>query len=1099
MHDWKEELKRASHELDIPPTEEGSVSVESGADVAERGSFTQEELVKLEAILRQFEGDAHQEVVADDIQAGREGATPKEHADVQSAGEEFEEGVRALVVASQKEMSRVGSEERGESVDDQDRRRGRKRERITPTEDAVAPEQSDTGETIVSYPEDEEEKLESNPPKSIEPQLDTRESREATQQIDQTPVVATQKEPKEESLATPKLEEETSRELTRGEFVAQERGPRFGSGNKELSRAFVEAGIRVLNERGIALSTAEFVEAVEQMTNLTVSPDDYYVLYNAARTEFLAKKQKEEQPKEESQKTPSTTSELEQKDFPSGLLLIARTILFEMGGSDSYELFVERLKEAVGNDVIRDVDTHNLYEYALTHSDKNDSIISGLVERERERLFERITVLARQHPEVTNAVELIHILKAKNPEIAISDVQGLFYFAEQLIKDAKRHRGQTSESVARPEWKLSEKLKEMPVNSLKHGESVEMDEQSKEAIDTKKEITHKVFHLTVDYGRSIEDGIKAGGYDYIDSHPATVLPIREVVEETDIHLVCFNRRMTTEQVVDALDRMGLTPANSQHALAFGEHFPSFQHRIAFMGTFEPYGYNPAVMVAGGAYLYTEERYGKKNYRHLSSLDSWLRLREPKVEQTPEQYHNREIRPPSLFGSLSWHEEFYFAAVPKSSVDQKTTLVEEEEELDSSASNPPSEPPITRHEAYVPQQKHGKAARVFATLGERAKEIAGRVWDRAGVKLEQWMVNVPSQMRLIHDKSARVLRATVDEYDASIKRIKKDLARLDELERGTLTTKKQKTAARKDRIKRERALEEIAHKRDSVMRELDVKEKKKEQYQHACESIAYRAFARIERISAPYRERLEDIEAQYGVLYEKAKKFYSDILAFREIARALEKQRKETTLTSEKLVIKKKLKEIQAMLEKALKHYAQCQSELARIAKKLVSAKEKVVAWKEKTAQLERTTRPMPNRMPSEPPASADYEVIDYEAASHAREEDEHNEHEELEARVSVEKYQSLWDERFGDVVRFDKGELEKIRKNLAANIMPELREVSLDGEVSPRWIELLLRTYIQKVKEAHIRAKHPVPKELKKLSDKKVDEMVEYIRARVAL
>jgi hypothetical protein len=105
----------------------------------------------------------------------------------------------------------------------------------------------------------------------------------------------------------------------------------------------------------------------------------------------------------------------------------------------------------------------------------------------------------------------------------------------------------------------------------------------------------KIFHLLVNYDRSVEEGIRAGHYDWSNSNitssnfPST----RKGTAEEDVHLVHFDKVMSTDAVLAELDKMGLRPAELQHSLAFGEKYPEVQRKfpVVFLGSVwqDPYG------------------------------------------------------------------------------------------------------------------------------------------------------------------------------------------------------------------------------------------------------------------------------------------------------------------------------------------------------------------------------------------------------------------------------------------------------------------------------------------------------------------------------
>lgn len=90
--------------------------------------------------------------------------------------------------------------------------------------------------------------------------------------------------------------------------------------------------------------------------------------------------------------------------------------------------------------------------------------------------------------------------------------------------------------------------------------------------------TADVYYMTVDYDRSVEDGVKAGNYDWSseiitsENFPTS----RSGRASIYIELVHFDRDISTEQALKELDRGGLRPTELHELLAFGEKYPDVQ-------------------------------------------------------------------------------------------------------------------------------------------------------------------------------------------------------------------------------------------------------------------------------------------------------------------------------------------------------------------------------------------------------------------------------------------------------------------------------------------------------------------------------------------
>lgn len=103
------------------------------------------------------------------------------------------------------------------------------------------------------------------------------------------------------------------------------------------------------------------------------------------------------------------------------------------------------------------------------------------------------------------------------------------------------------------------------------------------------------YHLSVDYGRGVEDGVKAGRYDWVNSdvNSRNFPTKRKGTTEVGVELIPFNRYILTDEALSELDRMGFRPAEIHELLAFGEEYPEVQREfpIAALGSVwqDPHG------------------------------------------------------------------------------------------------------------------------------------------------------------------------------------------------------------------------------------------------------------------------------------------------------------------------------------------------------------------------------------------------------------------------------------------------------------------------------------------------------------------------------
>ena len=90
-----------------------------------------------------------------------------------------------------------------------------------------------------------------------------------------------------------------------------------------------------------------------------------------------------------------------------------------------------------------------------------------------------------------------------------------------------------------------------------------------------------IFSLTINYTRTIEDGVKAGKYDWANSDITTNhFPSKETgTKEVSIELIHFGQDKTTDEVLSELDKKGLRPATLKELLALGEKHPDLQREF----------------------------------------------------------------------------------------------------------------------------------------------------------------------------------------------------------------------------------------------------------------------------------------------------------------------------------------------------------------------------------------------------------------------------------------------------------------------------------------------------------------------------------------
>ena len=89
------------------------------------------------------------------------------------------------------------------------------------------------------------------------------------------------------------------------------------------------------------------------------------------------------------------------------------------------------------------------------------------------------------------------------------------------------------------------------------------------------------YHLFVNYERNVEDGIKAGHYDFVDDHITSIaFPTkRHGAAKIMIELINFNHKISTGEVRCELGKLGYRPAEFHELLAFGEKYPDVQRKF----------------------------------------------------------------------------------------------------------------------------------------------------------------------------------------------------------------------------------------------------------------------------------------------------------------------------------------------------------------------------------------------------------------------------------------------------------------------------------------------------------------------------------------
>ena len=96
------------------------------------------------------------------------------------------------------------------------------------------------------------------------------------------------------------------------------------------------------------------------------------------------------------------------------------------------------------------------------------------------------------------------------------------------------------------------------------------------------EPTTTSFLVSVDFGRTVEEAVKAGKYDWVNEHITQQNFPNDQGQgkvETSMELVHFGRDMRSDKVVAELDKLGLRPATLMELLAFGAANPELQRQF----------------------------------------------------------------------------------------------------------------------------------------------------------------------------------------------------------------------------------------------------------------------------------------------------------------------------------------------------------------------------------------------------------------------------------------------------------------------------------------------------------------------------------------
>jgi hypothetical protein len=102
-----------------------------------------------------------------------------------------------------------------------------------------------------------------------------------------------------------------------------------------------------------------------------------------------------------------------------------------------------------------------------------------------------------------------------------------------------------------------------------------------EVIMAGKQKVRETYKSMVDYSKTLAEMIKAGDYGWFnDDITEKHFPLQGAGQyEVEMELVHLNRNVTTKEVLEHLNNLGLEPAKIEHLLAFGAAYPELQRQF----------------------------------------------------------------------------------------------------------------------------------------------------------------------------------------------------------------------------------------------------------------------------------------------------------------------------------------------------------------------------------------------------------------------------------------------------------------------------------------------------------------------------------------
>lgn len=128
------------------------------------------------------------------------------------------------------------------------------------------------------------------------------------------------------------------------------------------------------------------------------------------------------------------------------------------------------------------------------------------------------------------------------------------------------------------------------------------------------------YPMSINYDRSVEDGIKAGNYDWKnDDITSEHFPSQETgTKEATVELFHYGKDMDTDEILTDLDKQGYREATLKELLALGEKYPNLQREFPIIALGSIWQLRDGYRYC--SYLF---RRSSKRYLHLNWIgDRW---------------------------------------------------------------------------------------------------------------------------------------------------------------------------------------------------------------------------------------------------------------------------------------------------------------------------------------------------------------------------------------------------------------------------------------------------------------------------------------------